>query len=753
MPMSVQAGGITLCSHDYPAGPAAAAGRRSRSRRRRTSRRSPSPSRSRSPTLSAKAPQATRTSELAASAEPASSSHVEASSPPSSALPSGMTSAASSASKRPSKWTIPQWARKAINKRVREKQVNQAKERLPSRPQGKSIWFVPDDIDEPAMSRAGSSRSPRAEEPAQSDGVDSAAAAYRSVACDPLPASQHSLVGRLLHACLSYQFCLTALHVPLPSPRFGEAGPGLHWSAAVAHSALVSCVRIGPGCLGACSPESGPLGIELPNWLLEGMPNLWPGGSSPWPNREVLCFVKPSRPRRIHVQINTCLTGLLPQMSAMHNARLQLQTACIWPVPLRAALLSLRLDLSWTSRSRPPLLLCVRRLLHLKQAPIRYCLITWSPPRLLSSSTFALWTDVPRPRLMHQVLYRRGILPRTSSVSVSGSAVLSVHSTFPAGPRLKHTFTLHTCGVGLVQGISILARPPWASDRQRRLAASDQQRTLHLHHCRNGPPGRQASSTLWTASSILQPRTWRRWIPVTRPLGQDVEAPAVASKAWRIFTIAVKRKDLMMMMMMIPFTEKLQGYRQWRIPQPRTVPWPIVIELSREATRGGACLHRHHQLLDVQLLRQNPLTPLPRLRHSIHLLSAGLNWALRTSTHSVTFRWVWFFAPRRLISSVLDEGSSPHAVRNVGLLQHLACAQNLCSLLLCFLLPLTGTDPHRLSCLPTDISGPTLAAGGPAQCSSHFVLDLCSRKCSTVASCQPVGLVGAFMCVLAVSSM
>ncbi|CAE7281355.1 hypothetical protein AK812_SmicGene43739 [Symbiodinium microadriaticum] len=27
MPMSVQAGGITLCSHDYPAGPAAAAGR------------------------------------------------------------------------------------------------------------------------------------------------------------------------------------------------------------------------------------------------------------------------------------------------------------------------------------------------------------------------------------------------------------------------------------------------------------------------------------------------------------------------------------------------------------------------------------------------------------------------------------------------------------------------------------------------------------------------------------------------------
>ena len=157
LPMSVQAGDITLCSHDYQADPDEATRRHSCRRSRQTPRRRPRSSRSRSPALSAKAPRTTRTLETPVPAEPASSSRVEASSQPSSALPGDLPSTTSSTSARPSKWTIPQWARKAINKRVREKQANQPPEPLPPRPQGRSIWFVSDDIDEPALSKAGSS--------------------------------------------------------------------------------------------------------------------------------------------------------------------------------------------------------------------------------------------------------------------------------------------------------------------------------------------------------------------------------------------------------------------------------------------------------------------------------------------------------------------------------------------------------------------------------------------------------------------
>ena len=117
-------------------------------------------------------------------------------------------------------------------------------------------------------------------------------------------------------------------------------------------------------------------------------------------------------------------------------------------------------------------------------------------------------------------------------------------------------------------------------------------------------------------------------------------------------------------------------------------------------TRRGPSTLRH-QLTIVLLFQQTTLTPFPRLRHCIRPLSAGLIWAPRTSTRSVTFRWVWFFAPRRLIFSVLDAGSSPSAMRKVGPLKHHACVQNMGSLPLCFLLPWLGADPWHSSCQST----------------------------------------------------
>ena len=286
LPISVQAGDLTLCSDDYMTASAEAAQRRSRSRRRRTSRRSPRPGRSRSPASSTRATRAIRTSEHDVPVEPASSSCIAAFSLPSSAALSGTEaptiSTTSSASAKPTKWTIPQWARKAINKRVREKQAHQAPEPPPQRPQGKSIWFVPDDVAEPAVSTAGSSRFPRAGEPAGSGRADSAAAAYKSAMRNSLLTSRRFRVSWLLPACFSHHCCLATLYESLPLLRFGEARLGLRWPAAVTHFASVNCIRIRSGCLHACLSESGPLGIELPNWLLEGMPDFWPEGSSPW---------------------------------------------------------------------------------------------------------------------------------------------------------------------------------------------------------------------------------------------------------------------------------------------------------------------------------------------------------------------------------------------------------------------------------------------------------------------------------------
>ena len=690
MPIYIQAGDVRLSSHDYhdddyPTRPATAKRHRSRSRHR----------------SSVKHHAAT---DVATPAEPASSSR--GAFPPEPPVPEpSVASVASDAAVKTatattSAWTIPQWARKAINKRLKERRARVPSEEPPPRPRGKSIWFMSEDEAEDAglVQQGRSSHIPRVEDPAVPDAARSSRDAYMNAVC------------QLTLAWISSHLCLTAPPVPLPSPRFGETRLGLHWSAAVAHSALVSCVCLMSSSLGACAHGSGQLGIEPPSWLLDDMPNFWQKGPSSWSSSAAFCLVRLSRLRLIHDQTNTCLTGHPPQISAIHNIRMQLEIACIRPAPQRAALLSLHPDLSLPSWSRPPPLLCVRGLLHLKQAPIRFSLITRRPVRLLSSSTFTLWTDVPRPQFMLHALYRRVVLLHTSSVTVFGSAALSMNFPFLAGLCLKHTSTLCSCGVRLVQCISLLARPPWhlVRHRQRRLplvpgAASDPQRTLHLHRCRNGPPGCQESRTLWTTSSIVRLRKWRHRIPTIRQLWQDLEAPdqapVVASKVWRTFTRAVQRKDRMMMM--TPSTVKLLDCRHWRIPQLRHVPWLIVMQLPGEATRGEACLPRRHQLT---LFRQNPLTPFPRLRHCIRLLSAGLTWVPRTSTHSVTFRWIWFFAPRRLISSVLDTGSSPSAVRQVGPLKHPACVQNLCSLPLCFLLPLIGADPQHSSYLPTERS-------------------------------------------------
>ena len=194
-------------------------------------------------------------------------------------------------------------------------------------------------------------------------------------------------------------------------------------------------------------------------------------------------------------------------------------------------------------------------------------------------------------------------------------------------------------------------------------------------------------------------------------------------------------------MMPTPFIMKLPGCRQgqaqrWALPL-WTMPQLIAIELSGEATRGAA---RRRHLSVVPLFRRSSLTLSLRLRRCIRPLSAGLIWALRTSTRSVTSRWVWFSAPRRHISSVLDVDSSPSAVRQVGLLQHLACVQNLSSLPLCCLLPLLGAIPWYSSCHLTEWSSSQVLPWQSAALHSAQVASFLTYEAENAPTRPPIHL-------------
>ena len=379
MPMYIQAGDVRLSSHDYhdddfPTRPATTTRHRSRSRRRSSVKQ-----------------QAAK--DVATPAAPASSSSSSLGAfPPEPPMPepsvasTAPDAAVKRATAKPSAWTIPQWARKAINKRLKERRAQMPSGEPPPRPRGKSIWFTSEDEAEDAgqVQQRRSSHVPRVEDPAMPDAARSSRDAYMSAVCQPL------------FAWVSSYLCLPAPPVPMLSPRFGEMRLGLCWSAAVAHSALVSCVFLMSIFLDACTHGTGQLGIELPNWLLDDMPTFWLKGPSSWSGSAASGLAQLSRLRPIQDQPNIWLTRHLPRTSAMRTVRLPLETACTRPVPQRAALLSLRLDLSLPLRSRPPPLLCVRGQLRLKQAPIRFFLIIRRPVYLLSSSTSTLWTDVPR---------------------------------------------------------------------------------------------------------------------------------------------------------------------------------------------------------------------------------------------------------------------------------------------------------------------------------------------------------------------
>ena len=397
MPMYIQAGDVRLSSHDYhdddyPTRPAATTRHRSRSRRRSSVKQ-----------RAAK--------DVAEPAAPASSSSSQGAFPPDPPLlePSvamtAPTAAGTQAMAKPSAWTIPQWARKAINKRLKERRAQTPSGEPPPRPRGKSIWFTSEDEGEDVgqVQPRCSSHGSRVEDPAAPDAARSSRDAYMSAVCQP-PFAWVSL-------CL----CFPAPPVPMLSPRFGEMWLGLCWSTAVAHSALVSYVCLMSGSSGACANGSGQPGTVPPSWLPDGMPNFWRKGPSSWFRSAAFCLFRLSRLRLLHDQTSTCLIGCPPQIMAVRNVGMQLEIAYVRPPPQPAALLSLRPDVSLTPWSRPPPLLCVRELLQLKQAPIRFSLIQRRPVCLPPSSTFTLWTDVPRPQLVLHALTCRVVLSPSHS--------------------------------------------------------------------------------------------------------------------------------------------------------------------------------------------------------------------------------------------------------------------------------------------------------------------------------------------------
>ncbi|CAE7757576.1 unnamed protein product, partial [Symbiodinium necroappetens] len=140
MPIYIQAGDVRLSSHDYhdddyPTRPATAKRHRSRSRHRSSMKHHAA-------------------TDVATPAEPASSSH--GAFPPEPPVPEpSVASVASDAAVKTatattSAWTIPQWARKAINKRLKERRARVPSEEPPPRPRGKSIWFMSEDEAEDA---------------------------------------------------------------------------------------------------------------------------------------------------------------------------------------------------------------------------------------------------------------------------------------------------------------------------------------------------------------------------------------------------------------------------------------------------------------------------------------------------------------------------------------------------------------------------------------------------------------------------
>ena len=210
MPIYIQAGDVRLSSHDYrdddyPTRPAIAKRHRSRSRRR----------------SSVKHPAAKT---ITAPAEQASSSH--GAFPPVPPVPetsvaSGASAAAGQQSTgTTSAWTIPPWARKAINKRLKERRALMSSEEPPPRPRGKSIWFTSEDEtaeDAGLIQRGRSSHTPWVEDPAALDAARSSRDAYMTAVWQPLLAWTPSYL------------CLTAPPVSLPSPRFGQMRLGLRW--------------------------------------------------------------------------------------------------------------------------------------------------------------------------------------------------------------------------------------------------------------------------------------------------------------------------------------------------------------------------------------------------------------------------------------------------------------------------------------------------------------------------------------------
>ena len=293
MPMYIQAGDVRLSSNDYrdddyQARPTATARRRSRSRRRSSVKQRPA-------------------KHDAKPDMPASSSSSRGAFPPDPPLlePSvamaDSAAAVNRATAKSSAWTIPQWARKAINKRLKERRAQLPSAEPPPRPRGKSIWFTSDDEDADAgqAQHGCSSLISRVKDPAMSDTARSSRDAYMSAVCQsPL-------------AWVSLSLCFPAPPVSLLSPRLGEMWLGLRRSAAVAYSALGSCVCLLSGSFGVCTTGSGQLEIVPPSWLLEDMPGFW---------RKVL----------LRDRTGTCLTRCPSQILAVCNVGVPFKIACVW---------------------------------------------------------------------------------------------------------------------------------------------------------------------------------------------------------------------------------------------------------------------------------------------------------------------------------------------------------------------------------------------------------------------------------------